>query len=128
MRSLLLLSLVCLAFSLGPADFTIGSLTYTVGPNLDLTQYPPNTAFSITDMTNPNQVYLTIQQALTNIGVNGGGTLNILAGVYVMNYNLHFTYAGVKFQGAGPANTILRVAAQTPPFSGSTSKNDGLLS
>jgi hypothetical protein len=103
MKLLGILSVLSILYS------SVAGQTITIQPNPATTDY-----------------YQVIQDALTNISSQGGGTLYIAAGTYPLSLNLAMN-SSVYLQGAGIDKTILILKPNAVSWWDATGKNAGFL-
>lgn len=108
-------------------DIYIGPYYYTIGINLNMSQYAYATTYNILDITNATSTYLTIQSAVTKIGLMGGGVIYIKEGTYTLLRNIDFAKGNIKFTGDGMDATILKLVDYSPSFIIGTSKKSGFI-
>ncbi len=70
--------------------------------------------------------YGLIQNALTDIGINGGGELLITEGVYELSKNIRM-FENTEIRGSGLNKTVLKLKDKALPWMDETEKNAGMI-
>ncbi|AYV77732.1 MAG: hypothetical protein Edafosvirus1_63 [Edafosvirus sp.] len=111
---LLLLSIYSIAHATYSPYVDIGQNNYVFGKNLELTGGETyNGIYNITEEI--NNITDILQLALYTIGANGGGTLLVKKGTYILTRNLNMG-ANTHFKGEGMGITNLTLVDFAEPF------------
>src|SRR5439155_20109077 len=113
LKNILSLILICFLQKIICQNFTnfinIGPNNYIVGINLDMNNYTSN-MYNILNPNDADHVQIVIQQAITNIGINGGGTITIMKGIYILSKNLYINSGNLHLRGEGINTTIIKLS------------------
>ncbi|AYV80413.1 MAG: hypothetical protein Harvfovirus1_38 [Harvfovirus sp.] len=90
----------------------IGPMNYLYGPAASLVVGTYDAVFDLTALTDPT---ILLQTALNTLGLNGGGTLNVIAGLYEIQGNIEIPSA-THLKGAGLDVTTFKLLDFATPF------------
>lgn len=105
----------------------IGSARYVIGNNINQEQYSDSKIYNIPDLNNEVETYEIFQRALIELGIDGGGILNIKSGIYIFPKYLEIYESNIQIKGDGIDNTILKLSDYAPSFITGTKKRSGFI-